>query len=136
MQLKSFLSVDNFSNDLIKIFSVLGDPVIALSVGVLLAFTNIKHWKKDVISKLLTEGVEKAGSILVIIGAGGAFGAVLAATKLGEHFNNATSLSSIGIFFPFIVTFVLKTAQGSSTVAIITAASIIQPLLHVLHLET
>ncbi|HYJ65182.1 MAG TPA: GntP family permease, partial [Parafilimonas sp.] len=78
----------------------------------------------------------KAGSILVIIGAGGAFGAVLAATKLGEHFNTSTSLSSFGIFFPFLVTFILKTAQGSSTVAIITAASIIQPLLHALNLES
>ena len=134
--IKSFLSVENFSNDLIKIFAVLGDPVIALSVGVLLAFINIKRWKKDVVGKLFTEGVEKAGSILVIIGAGGAFGAVLAATKLGEHFNTTTSLSSFGIFFPFLVTFILKTAQGSSTVAIITAASIIQPLLHALNLES
>jgi GntP family gluconate:H+ symporter len=134
--IKSFLSVENISNDLIKIFATLGDPVIALSVGVLLALTNIKHWKKDVIGKLLTEGVEKAGSILVIIGAGGAFGAVLAATKLGEHFSQSSSLSSFGIFFPFLVTFVLKTAQGSSTVAIITAASIIQPLLPALHLES
>ena len=134
--MQSFLSVENFSNDLIKTFSVLGDPVIALSVGVLLAFINIKRWQKDVVGKLLNEGVEKAGSILVIIGAGGAFGAVLAATKLGEHFNTTTSLSSFGIFFPFLVTFILKTAQGSSTVAIITAASIIQPLLHALNLES
>lgn len=134
--IKSFLSVENISNDLIKIFATLGDPVIALSVGVLLALVNIKHWKKDVIGKLLTEGVEKAGSILVIIGAGGAFGAVLTATKLGEHFSQSSSLSNFGIFFPFLVTFVLKTAQGSSTVAIITAASIIQPLLPALHLES
>ncbi len=134
--IKSFLSVENISNPLMKIFSTLGDPVIALSVGVLLALANIQHWKKDVIGKLLTEGVEKAGSILVIIGAGGAFGAVLAATKLGEHFSQSPSVSSLGIFFPFVVTFILKTAQGSSTVAIITAASIIQPLLPALHLNS
>ena len=132
----SFISTENISNSAVKIFSVLGDPVIALSVGVLLAFTNIKHRNKNIIGKLFTEGVEKAGSILVIIGAGGAFGAVLAATKPGEHFSAITSLGSIGIFFPFLVTFILKTAQGSSTVAIITAASIIQPLLSALHLES
>jgi GntP family gluconate:H+ symporter len=134
--IKSFFSVENISNGLMNIASVLGDPVIALSIGVVLAFINIKHFKKDIIGKLLTESVEKAGSILVIIGAGGAFGAVLAATKLSDHFTHATSLGSIGIFFPFLVTFILKTAQGSSTVAIITAASIIQPLLTVLHLES
>jgi GntP family gluconate:H+ symporter len=133
---KSFISTENISNNAVKIFSLFGDPVIALSVGVLLAFTNIKHRNKNIIGKLFTEGVEKAGSILVIIGAGGAFGAVLAATKPGEHFSAITSLGSIGIFFPFLVTFILKTAQGSSTVAIITAASIIQPLLPALHLQS
>jgi len=45
-------------------------------------------------------------------------------------------LKSIGIFFPFLLTFILKTAQGSSTVAIITAASIVLPLLPVLGLDT
>lgn len=133
---KSLLSVENNSGIITNIFSVLGDPVIALTIGVMLAFTSSKHWNKIVVGKLLTEGVEKAGNILVIIGAGGAFGAVLSATKLGEHFTNVTALSSIGIFFPFLVTAILKTAQGSSTVAIITAASIIQPLLQALHLNS
>lgn len=78
---------------------------------------------------MLQEAVEKAAGILVIIGAGGAFGAILAATKIGDHFSTVMPLSGIGIFFPFLLTFILKTAQGSSTVAIITAASIVQPLL-------
>jgi GntP family gluconate:H+ symporter len=43
------------------------------------------------VSKLLSEGAEKAGGILIIIGAGGAFGAVLAATKIGDHFSQAVS---------------------------------------------
>ena len=132
---KSFFSVDD-TGGVLNIFSVTGDPVIALSTGVLLAFAGGKQWNKNIIGKLLTEGAEKAGSILIIIGAGGAFGAVLAATKTGAHLSNATSLSSIGIFFPFLVTLILKTAQGSSTVAIITAASIIQPLLLPLHLNS
>ena len=77
----------------------------------------------------MQESVEKAGGILVIIGAGGAFGAVLAATQIGKHFSEVLPLASMGLLFPFLLTSVLKTAQGSSTVAIITAASIIQPLL-------
>jgi GntP family gluconate:H+ symporter len=135
--LKSFLSLEKVGTSLwMSIISFLGDPVIALSSGVLLAFCGNRSWNKDTVSKLLTESAEKAGGILVIIGAGGAFGAVLAATHLDQHFNNAPSLNSLGMLFPFLLTFVLKTAQGSSTVAIITAASIVQPLLPVLGLAT
>jgi GntP family gluconate:H+ symporter len=115
---------------------VLGDPVIALAIGVLLALNAGKNWKRNALGKLLTDAAEKAGGILVIIGAGGAFGAVLAATKIGEHFGNAVALGSLGLLFPFLLSFILKTAQGSSTVAIITSASVVLPLLPALHLDT
>lgn len=118
-----------------KIFYVLGDPVIALSAGVLLALAGVS-WKKETLATLLQESAEKAGGILVIIGAGGAFGAVLAATKTGDHFSEAVPLASLGLLFPFLLTFILKTAQGSSTVAIITAASIVFPLLPALGLAS
>jgi GntP family gluconate:H+ symporter len=116
--------------------SVLGDPVMALSVGVILAFICGRKQAKKALGKLLSEGAEKAGGILIIIGAGGAFGAVLAAANLGQHLGNLSFLKHLGILFPFLLTFVLKTAQGSSTVAIITAASIVEPLLPVLGLES
>jgi GntP family gluconate:H+ symporter len=136
--LKSFLVIDKsissgwFNN----IVSSVGDPVIALSIGVLLAFHCGRSWKRDTVGKLLQEAAEKAGGILVIIGAGGAFGAVLAASKIGQHFSQSLALGSLGILFPFLLTFILKTAQGSSTVAIITASSIILPLLPALGLQT
>lgn len=72
----------------------------------------------------------------MIIGMGGAFGAILTAAKIGDHFSQSLALGSMGIFFPFLLTSVLKTAQGSSTVAIITAASIVLPLLPSLGLNT
>jgi len=135
--LNSLLSLEkNDGNFLSKIFSVMGEPVIALAIGVILVFTTVRTWNKKIVSKFLQEGAEKAGGILVIIGAGGSFGAVLAATKIGDHFSQSLDLGSLGIFFPFLLTFILKTAQGSSTVAIITAASIIQPLLSALGLES
>lgn len=115
-----------------KIFSVLGEPVIALSVGVISALISSKPGKNRNINHWLQESAEKAGGILVIIGGGGAFGAVLAATKIGEHMGEVLPLAGMGILFPFLLTAVLKTAQGSSTVAIITGASIVQPLLPVL----
>jgi gluconate:H+ symporter, GntP family len=118
------------------IFLSLGDPVIALAIGVLLAFACKKSWNKNTVALLLQEAAEKAGGILVIIGAGGAFGAVLAATKIGDQFGKIPALENLGILFPFLLTSLLKTAQGSSTVAIITAASIVQPLLPALGLAT
>jgi GntP family gluconate:H+ symporter len=113
----------------------LGDPVIALLIGVLLAFNCKRGWKKIETSKILLEAVEKAGGILVIIGMGGAFGAILTSAKIGDHFSHSLALGSMGIFFPFLLTSLLKTAQGSSTVAIITAASIVLPLLPALGLN-
>lgn len=134
---KSFFTIEDTGESILKnIFSILGDPVIALSVGVLLAFTGKRKWAKNAISLLLKDAAEKAGGILVIIGAGGAFGAILAATKIGEQFSQSLPLESLGLLFPFLLTFILKTAQGSSTVAIITSASIIKPLLTALGLVT
>ena len=134
---KSYLSIDKASPGFgLKILSMLGDPVMALSAGVLIAFSNGSSWKKTDVSFVLTEATEKAGAILVIIGAGGAFGAVLAAGKIGEHIGHVFPMGSMGILFPFLLTFIIKTAQGSSTVAIITASSIMLPLLPVLGLDT
>jgi GntP family gluconate:H+ symporter len=135
--LKSFFVVEQgASGRWMNLLLSTGDPVIALAIGVLLACIALPSFKKDILAPLLQEGAEKAGGILVIIGAGGAFGAVLAAAKIGTHLSNALPLASMGILFPFLLTFILKTAQGSSTVAIITAASIVLPLLHALGLDT
>jgi GntP family gluconate:H+ symporter len=132
--LRSFFLLE--ANTAINSLLILGDPVIALSIGILITFTNRSLWNKGAVSFLLRESVEKAAGILVIIGAGGAFGAILAATKIGDQFSGIMSLGTIGIFFPFLLSFILKTAQGSSTVAIITAASIVQPLLPALGLNS
>jgi len=134
--LSSFFHELSLTNNIVKNLLVLGDPVVALSIGILLALTAKRNWDKQTLGKLLQESAEKAGGILVIIGAGGAFGAVLAATKIGDHFSSVFTLNSIGLLFPFLLTFILKTAQGSSTAAIITAASIVQPLLSALGLSS
>jgi GntP family gluconate:H+ symporter len=118
-----------------KVFAIIGDPAVALGVGVLLAIVNGNRSKHS-LSFHLSSAVEKAGGILVIIGAGGAFGAVLAATDIGKQFSEMFDLRSLGIWFPFLLTALIKTAQGSSTVAIITASSIMLPLLSVLGLDS
>jgi GntP family gluconate:H+ symporter len=136
--IKSFLAIETGQSTpaWMTVFMVTGDPVVALAIGIILAFCAVRTWNKSVVGKLLQEAAEKAGGILVIIGAGGAFGAILAATQIGQHVSNAVNLKALGILFPFLLTAILKTAQGSSTVAIITASSIIQSLLPSLRLDT
>ena len=145
MALRSILMLDKNKTGLLSdIFNIVGDPAIALAIGVLLAMLTGKNSPKDSaewrtkhsLSLQLSSAVEKAGGILVIIGAGGAFGAVLAATNIGKHFEENLDLKMLGIWFPFLLTCLIKTAQGSSTVAIITASSIVLPLLPVLGLES
>ena len=136
MALKSIITVEKESQNIfLKITAIAGDPAIALAVGVVLAILITKNRRK-VLPGYLSSAVEKAGAILVIIGAGAAFGAVLSATNIGAHFSEVLNLRSFGIWFPFLLATVLKTAQGSSTVAIITASSIVLPLLPVLGLES
>jgi GntP family gluconate:H+ symporter len=133
--IRSFLVTENVETSTWeRVLLPLGDPVIALSFGVLLALPPLKEWRKGKVATVLQEAAEKAGGILVIIGGGGIFGAVLAAIKPGEHLSAVVHASHMSIFFPFLLTAVLKTAQGSSTVAILTAASIVSPLLPALGL--
>lgn len=136
--LKPFLNAPGADETFLTHFTgVAGEPSIALTIGIVLSLLNFKNGKRsDMITASLSEAAEKAGGILVIIGAGGAFGAVLAATNPASHFTSAAQSGSWGILLPFLVAFVLKTAQGSSTVAIITTASLIHPLLPVLHLDS
>jgi len=136
MALRSVLVLDKNKNGFLsEVFNIIGDPAIALAIGVLLAILTGKHTTHS-LSFQLSSAVEKAGGILVIIGAGGAFGAVLTATNIGDHFKENLDLKMLGIWFPFLLTCLIKTAQGSSTVAIITASSIVLPLLPVLGLES
>jgi GntP family gluconate:H+ symporter len=128
---KSLLTLGHQEDDFL---SNLGTPEIALLIGVVIALLGGGGWTSA--TYLLRDAVEKAGGILVIIGVGGSFGAILAATKLGLQLGAALPLSTLGIAFPFLLTAGLKTAQGSSTVALITAASIMKPLLPALGLAT
>ncbi len=119
----------------LQVLYAAGIPEVALAIGLLLAIASKRRWKMEELNPLLRTTVEKAGEILVIIGAGGSFGAILAQADLGRHFADSAIIGSMGVFFPFLVAAVLKTAQGSSSVAIITAASIMLPLLPALGLD-
>lgn len=114
----------------------IGQPEIALLIGVGLAASLLKRGGASQLTELLDRAIEKCGPILVMIGAGGVFGAVIKATGAGELASARLAATGLGLFIPFAVTAFLKTALGSSTVAVMTAASIIAPMLPGLHLES
>ena len=111
------------------IFDFIGHPVMALFIGVFLAFTLKPKVSKETHFDWVTKGLKDAGIIILITGAGGAFGAILRATGIGDIIGSGFSGLKIGLFLPFLIAAVLKSAQGSSTVAIITTAAIVAPLL-------
>ena len=118
----------------VKIVAFIGSPEIALLTGVFLALTLFKTINKKVLNELFDLAIEKAGPILALTSAGGIFGAVIKATGVGDQAGGYLAATGLGLFIPFIIAAFLKTAQGSSTVAIMTAASIVAPMLTALNL--
>lgn len=121
---------------LLSMLKFTGDPIIALLIGVCFAFLMVGRGEKKIQNEWLEEALKKAGLIILITGAGGAFGAVLRETDLGEFAAGFAEIGGLGILIPFLIAAFLKTAQGSSTVAIITAAAITAPLLAPLGLDS
>lgn len=113
-----------------------GDPIMALLIGVLMAFLMVGGGEKRIQHEWLEEALKKAGIIILITGAGGAFGAVLRETELGDFAAQFAAIGGLGVLVPFLIAAFLKTAQGSSTVAIITASAICAPLLEPLGLDS
>lgn len=116
--------------DLQKFLRFIGDPVTALIIGVFTSFFLVKKGELGkAVDEWLGQGIKDSAMILVITAAGGSFGAMIAASPIVEFLKgNLTSLS-LGVFLPFIIAAALKTAQGSSTVAIITTSSILAPMM-------
>jgi GntP family gluconate:H+ symporter len=95
----------------------------------LLSYTTIA------VNDLVQKGIAVAAPILVITGMGGTLGLIIQQLPLTEFVEQNLSQSSWGLLIPFLIAAILKTAQGSSTVAIITTSSIVFPLLAVLGLD-
>ena len=129
------MKAEGFINDL---FLFLGTPIIALAVGLIFGIILLNNRGKiDHLYEIVNESLKVAGPILFVTAAGGVLGKVIANSGIvGFITDNATVFQSVGIFFPFIIAAILKTAQGSSTVAITTSAGIIAPLLPVLGLDS
>lgn len=122
---------------LFEVLGFLGQPLTALLIGLLLAVRLLKSADKVAeFGERISQGITAAAPILLITGAGGAFGAVLKATPLGDYLGTTLSALGVGIFMPFIVSAALKSAQGSSTVALVTTSALVAPLLGQLGLDS
>ncbi|MDN6276443.1 GntP family permease [Psychrobacter sp.] len=136
-------SVANFpgapfgSGILTEILVFVGNPLTALLIGLFLSFLLINtEQRKEQISDSISQGLVVAAPILLITGAGGAFGAMLKVTPIGDYLGTTLSALGLGIFMPFIVSAALKTAQGSTTVALVTTSSMVAPLLDQIGLDS
>ncbi len=112
-----------------KFLDFIGDPVSALMLGVACSLCLVP--RKDMgtaIDAWMGHGIKDAAIILTITGAGGSFGKVLAASPMKTFIGETMATMNLGLFLPFMISAALKTAQGSSTVAIITTAAIMAPL--------
>jgi len=119
-------------------FDFIGHPITALLLGVLLSFKLVDKLDEHVYgpSGWVAEGLKNAAIIILITGAGGSFGYVLRQTGIGDYIGTTLSSYHLGLLLPFIIAALLKTAQGSSTVAIITTSALLAPLLDSLGLAS
>ena len=139
-----FASIANYpsqplGNGTLKdLISFLGSPVIALFIGALLSFTLPKKLDRKLLSATgwLGEALVAAAPVIFITGAGAIFGKMLQNSGIGSSVTTALEGANWGLFLPFLLAFGLKCAQGSTTVAMITTASIVAPLLSPLGLDT
>lgn len=110
---------------------LLGNSPIALLITVVVSMI-VLGWRRGekgtAIEKLVDSSLGPIASVVIITGAGGMFGGVLRASGIGEALS--TTLDSWGlpvIFAAFIIAAVIRVAQGSATVALVTAAGLVAP---------
>jgi GntP family gluconate:H+ symporter len=112
-------------------FGFVGTPAIALLIGLVIAVYALPRrgtGRREVVG-WLTAAAASAGMIVFITGAGGAFGEVLRQSGVGDALADAVSGWPVPMFLlPFAIATFVRLAQGSGTVAIITAATLSAPI--------
>jgi gluconate transporter len=133
--LNFFPQLTGHTAPLIQIFVGLidfaGAPIIALSISTIIAvYTLVPHLDRKATSLRLEEGLQSAGIILLVTGAGGALGAVVRDSGAGtELAKQVAGLPISPVMIPFVIATLVRLIQGSGTVACITSASIAAPIL-------
>lgn len=138
--IKSFNEYGSFLTEgiLYDLIGFIGTPFIALLIGVGLSFLLPKNFDRSMLSTdgWVGKALKDAAIIIMITGAGGIFGKVLQNSGIATVISEMLGDHQLGIWLPFLISAAIKTAQGSSTVAMITTASIIAPLIGDLGFDT
>ena len=119
-------------------FVFIGDPVMALLIGLVLAvYLLLPRWTpRKKTHRWLGDAAADAGLILLITGAGGGLGQVLRDSGIGDELAEAIAgLALPSFLLPFLIATIVRLAQGSGTVSMITAASVTAPVLSIMDLD-
>ncbi|MCM3718390.1 gluconate:H+ symporter [Fictibacillus phosphorivorans] len=122
-----------------SVLTFLGHPFVALILATLLAFYFLgvkRGYSGDEIQTIATKALEPAGIIILVTGAGGVFKQILIDSGVGEVLGDMMAGSALPpILLAFLIASLVRIAQGSATVAMVTAAGLISPLIDTLGLE-
>lgn len=123
---------------LTQVLRFLGSPTVALLVGVVASFPLLPEMSEKTLSGWIGDGLKEAAPILLITGAGGAFGRVISNTGVADliqSMNLDLFKGALFLLVPFIIAAALKTAQGSTTTALVVTSTLIAPLLPTLGID-
>lgn len=121
-----------------QVLRFVGSPTVALLIGVLASFPLLPEMSEKTLSGWIGDGLKEAAPILLITGAGGSFGRVISNTGVAEliqSMNLDLFKGALFLLVPFIIAAALKTAQGSTTTALVVTSTLIAPLLSTLGIE-
>ncbi|WP_103109714.1 GntP family permease [Brevibacillus reuszeri] len=129
--LNTTLSAMELKTGFFEILIFLGKPIIAVSIGLIAAIYALAgHMSRSETLDRMEEGIQTAGIIILVTGAGGALGAVLRESGAGDFIaGQIAGLPLPAVLIPFFVSTLVRLVQGSGTVAMVTAASISAPIL-------
>ncbi|MGB1272348.1 MAG: GntP family permease, partial [Endozoicomonas sp.] len=113
-----------------------GQPVNALLAGLLFCWPLARKSQRHRLQASITKGLEAGGKIILVVGCGGAFGFILRNSGLAQLLTEHSGLIHLGLLMPFVMAALIKTAEGSATVALITASVLVEPLLPALGLDS
>ncbi|MHA6247277.1 GntP family permease [Pontibacter sp. CAU 1760] len=129
----SVVSYLQYTGGMANFLLFLGTPVVALLIGVFAAFPLLPHWNEETLTGWLGDGLKDAAIILLLTGAGGAFGSVIKATAVADVIKSFAANGNLNgayiLLISFAVAAALKTAQGSSTAALVITSALMAPML-------
>ena len=112
-----------------RFFGFIGDKNVALLIGVLVAMFSLKKYIKRTMDEVIVTAVGSAGMIFLITGAGGSFGKVIQGSGIGDYLVVLfTQFNMPLILLGFILSQILLSSLGSTTVALVTTSSILGPV--------